>query len=252
MNNSLTKLESSAVAVTPAGPNIADMLNSVIKSGVTGENVASLEKLADLYFRMEQRDAEKQFNAAFVALQQDLPVIVASSEIPNRGKYERFEDVMRVVGPLLVKHGFAVSFTNSNEAGRVTETCTLRHIGGHSTVNGFTVRVSAKADSETQADCKAATTAKRNALLNALNIVIRQDCMQDENDPRNEGDIILPSLAEELQERVKMINGDEVKFLQFCGVTVAGTPTLSDYKRIAANKYEPASAMLARKERAGK
>jgi hypothetical protein len=181
---------------------IASGLASIIAGGVTPANVEALGKLADIYERMQLKEAEKAFNSAFVALQADLPVIVAQTVIPNRGKYERFEDVMHTVGPLLKKHGFSVSFSMTANEGRVIETCHLRHIAGHSQSNSFAVRTG-KADSDTQADCKAATTAKRNALLNCLNIVIRQDMMQTEDDARNDGPPISFDEQQYLREQIE-------------------------------------------------
>lgn len=243
--------ESALVVTTPTeitapAPNVAAMLDAVIKGGVSNENVAALEKLVGLYERMQDRDAEKSFNVAFVALQVDLPTIVASSIIPNRGKYEKFEDVMRQVGPLLQKHGFSVSFSMDFKENRILETCHLAHVGGHSRSNSFAVR-SGKADSETQADCKAATTAKRNALLNALNIVIRQDCLNEENDAAIEGDPnakISAQQADQLEHRVAMTNSDKAAFLKYAGA--------DKFSNILASKYDALDTSLKRKESAGR
>lgn len=231
------------IAVERRPPSVADMLQAVVEKGVTGENVAALEKLVTLYEHMEQKEAEKKFNSAFVALQSEMPAIVATTVIPNRGKYEKFEDVMKVVGPLLAKHGFSVSFSMNFTDNRIVETCQLKHVGGHSQSNSFAVRVG-KADTETQADCKAATTAKRNALLNALNIVIRQDCLTEENDASIEGDptaFVSPEQASELEARVKATNSNIPAFLKFAGAT--------KFSEIAASKYGELDAMLTRKEK---
>ena len=220
---------------------VAQMIEAVIAKGVTSENVAVMERLVELYERMQLKDAEKQFNAAFVALQADLPVIVASTIIPNRGKYERFEDVMRVVGPLLVKHGFTVSFSMDFKDTRILETCHLKHVGGHSQSNSFAVR-SGRADTDTQADCKAATTAKRNALLNCLNVVIRQDVMQDEgSDARNEGSVITKEQAAFLKQEVVATGSDESAFLRFAGA--------EKYEEILSGKYEVLASALSKKPR---
>jgi hypothetical protein len=232
-----------AAALTLAANPIGQMLEAVVARGVTAENVAALDKLADLYERMEARNAEKAFASAFVALQRDLPVIVATSEIPNRGKYERFEDVMRVVGPLLAKHGFSVSFSMEPKDNRITETCHLTHTAGFTRSNSFTVRVGGRADSDTQADCKAATTAKRNALLNALNIVIRQDVFQEEDDVRNDGAFITWEQVEYLRELVKSTGSDEAAFLKFAGA--------AKYEDIGENRYPQLVAALNRKAKAG-
>ena len=74
-----------AGALVKPAPNVADMLQAVVQQGITTENVAAFGELVKLYERMEERNAEKAFTAAFVALQADLPVIVASTPIPTRG-----------------------------------------------------------------------------------------------------------------------------------------------------------------------
>jgi len=237
----LTIPEAESALATVQTPNVAKMMQTIIDGGVTTENVAALEKVIDLYERMETRNAEKQFNSAFVALQAELPVIVASSIIPNRGKYERFEDVCRVVNPLLFKHGFTVSFSMVADGNRITETCQLKHTGGHSQSNSFSVRVGGKADSETQADCKAATTAKRNALLNCLNIIIRQDVLTAENDDTQDGAPITFEQAETLREMVRDTGSDETAFLRFAGA--------SRYEEIGSARYDMLFAALNKKAR---
>lgn len=218
-------------------PTLGQMMQAIIKEGVTRDNAEVLKTFAELQYKAEARDAERRFNAAFVALQARLPVIVASSIIPNRGKYERFEDVMKVVGPLLQEHGFSVAFSQDFKENRILETCTLRHIAGHSVSNSFAVRASGKADSETQADCKASTTAKRNSLLNALNIIIRQDCLTEENDASIEGTPISAEKAFELERRVKELNVDTAAFLKYAGankfseILSGAYPILDDFLR---------------------
>jgi hypothetical protein len=225
---------------------VPEMLQAVIEKGVTQENVAAVGEIVKLYERMQEKDAEKEFNRAFVALQSELPAIVATTVIPNRGKYEKFEDVMKVVGPLLGKHGFTVSFSMDFKENRIIETCCLKHIGGHSQSNSFAVR-SGKADSDTQADCKAATTAKRNALLNALNIVIRQDVLNSEDDAGIEddpNDKVTPEQAEELERRAQLTNSNIAAFLKYAQA--------DKFANIPARNYGMLDEMLTRKERSGR
>lgn len=229
-------------ALTRVEPSVAEMLQAVVTQGVTSENVAAIEKLVGLYERMEAKKAEQAYAIAFNSLQKEMPQIVATSVIPNRGKYERFEDVMLQVKPLLDKNGFTVSFSQVSIENRTTVVCTVRHTGGHATVNSFTVRGGGKADSETQADCKAATTAKRNAFLQAFNIVIRQDYLQNEDDPRNEGTFITPEQASDLEYRVNETHSDAAKFLALAGA--------KSFETIMSGKYNMLDAALAKKERA--
>lgn len=235
-----------ALEVSRPDPSVGQMLQSVIDKGVTAENVAAVGEIVKLYERVQARDAEREFTIAFNALQTDMPTITAKSVIPNRGKYEKFEDLMIVVGPLLTKHGFTVSFSMDFKENRILETCHLKHIGGHSQSNSFAVR-SGRADSDTQADCKAATTAKRNALCNALNIVIRQDVLNEEHDASMEGDPnakVTKEQADELERRAQETNSNIPAFLAFT--------KSKKFADIPANRYDELDAMLARKEKSGR
>ncbi len=222
----------------PTGLSIEQVFQAVVEKNISPENIAVMKQLLAM-------DAERKFNAAFVQLQSELPVIVAKTEIKNRGRYEKFEDLMTIVQPLLSKNGFTVSFTNDFKDTRIIETCHLSHSGGFSRINSFAVRVGT-GDTPTQADCKAATTAKRNALMNALNIVIRQDCLNEEDDASIEGDpnaFLTPDQACEIERRVKETNSNVPAFLKFADA--------DKFSTIAANKYTELDAMLRRKE-AGK
>lgn len=239
----VTQQESQLAQAHPVQPpSVGAMLQAVIDKGISTENVGALEKLVDLYERMEIRNAEKAFNSAFVALQQDLPTIVAESVIPNRGKYQRYEDLMRDVGPLLVRHGFSTSFTQDYKENRVTVTCHLRHVEGHSEANAFSVRVSGKADSETQADSKASTTARRNAFIQSLNLVIRQDALLDEDqDASIEGAFLKVEQVLYLKELVKSTASDEKAFLAFAGASKYEEITVARYDRLVAALHKKAS-----------
>lgn len=236
-DNALAFPEKQGELTAPANQNInlAAIAKHVMTGDLTPEKLGMLKELVAM-------DAARQFTAAFNALQAEMPTIVASTPIQNRGKYEKFEDVMRQIAPLLTKHGFTVSFNQDFEQTRVIETCHLSHVGGHSRSSSFAVRVS-KADSETQSDVKAATTAKRKALQDALNIVIRQDVLNEENDAGLEGDpnaFVTAEQADELEGRTKMTNSNIPAFLNLAGA--------KKFAEIPANRYAELDGLLRRKE----
>lgn len=240
----LALTESQPLAIAQ-GPSIALMLQGVIEKGITAENTQALTTLCDLYERVEAKNAEREFNACFVALKKQIPVIVATSVIPNRGKYERYEDIMRVVEPLLLMHGFSESYSQSADDKRITVTCHLSHIAGHSRSTSFSVRLGGRADSDTQADCKASTTAKRNALLLALGIVIRQDIYQsDEADSHNEGEKITQGQAAELRLLCEETGSDKERFLTFADAKT--------FEEIMSSRYADLAEKLLAKQRGSK
>lgn len=208
---------SNELVTTNQPPSTLSLIEGVLRNpALTPEMVSVVERLVALKEREDIKNAERDFNVSFVALKQEIPVIVATSVIPNRGKYERYEDIMRVVGPLLLKHGFSESYSQSADDKRITVNCHLSHVSGCSRTTPFSVRLGGRADSDTQADCKASTTAKRNALLMALGIVIRQDIYQsDEADSSIEGGFITREQAADLRLLCEETGSDMKKFLEF-------------------------------------
>ena len=79
----------SAVATRHEGALTIEQVFQAVTSGdISPEKVAVMKELLAM-------SAERQFTTAFVALQSDVPVITAKTVIPNRGKYEKFEDIVR-------------------------------------------------------------------------------------------------------------------------------------------------------------
>lgn len=225
-------------------PSVAEMLHAVIEKGVSAENVAAVEAIVKLYERMQDRDSEREFAKAFVALQADLPNVQATKPVPNRDgtvryKFAPFEDLMAQVGPMLQKHGFTVSFSSGFREGRIISTCTLQHVEGHKRSNEFAVRIGAgpPGATESQADGSAATYAKRFALTECLNIVVAHM----DNDARLEGGSITKEQAFELERRVAETNSDKGAFLAFAGS--------SSFADIPSGKYDILDEQLSRKEK---
>lgn len=221
-NLQLAVQESSALTQSP----VEQILRAAVANGVTTENVAVIERLTDLYERLQAKDAEKRFAAAFVLLQSDMPNIRASKPVPNRDGTERYrfapyEEIMAQVKPLLQKHGFTVTFSTDFDDKRVIQSCTLQHIDGHSRTNKFAARIGngPPGSSEAQGDGAASTYAKRFALCNALNIITGEaDTDGRRDDARAEGEAISEDKVQYLREQVRETHSDEAKFLQFAGV----------------------------------
>lgn len=215
---------SAAASSGPQSPSVGEMLGAFIERGITEGNVAAFEKLVALHERMEDKRAERDFAAAFAALQNDMPQVAATKAVPGnngtvRYHFAPFEDIMEQVKPILRRHGLAVAFSMTFGEGRVTQTCTLTHIGGHSRQNSFTARIGKgpPGATETQADGAASTYAKRFALCDALNIVIDKDTDGRPDDARAEGQPITPEQAQYLREQVAETGSNEAAFLRFAG-----------------------------------
>jgi hypothetical protein len=221
-------------------PNVAHMLQAVIEKGVTTENVSALEKLCDLYERMEKREAEKQFISAFVRMQAEMKSVQATKAVPNKqggvkyriAPYEEIDDQAR---PIYQKHGFAVSFSEGESApDKVTEVMTLSHIGGHSRTNFYTVRPGAGPpdSTESQKDVSGHSYARRGALCDGLHIVINH---AEVDDARLQGAPVSAQQAKSLRDRVLALAIDVDGFLRYGGAKTFETIPVGNYAMLDAS-----------------
>lgn len=194
---------------------VAPILQAILNKGVTSDSAAALEKICDLYMKMDRVKAERAFDFAFVKLQAALPSVIATKVVPNNDGTERFvfapyEEIWAVVGPILTEYSFSVSYDMKPMADRLCATCILSH-GGHSRRTDFVVR-SGKGPpgtNEAQADSSSYSLAMRRALCAALNIVISHD-----EDARIEGAYITKAQADSLERRLESVKGDRLKFFK--------------------------------------
>lgn len=242
-NQALTRHDPQPINMDNPVAVVAGMMQTVLDRGVTQENVGAMEKLVDLFERMQTKAAEQKFNEAFVALQKEMPNVQAKKPVPNndgtvRYRFAPYEDIMEQVHPMLVKHGFTVSFSTKFAEGRIITVCMLRHTAGHSASNEFAVRVGKgpPGSSEAQADGAAGTYSKRHALCNCLNIVVEAD-----EDARAIGATITKDQADSLRQRVLATGSDEKAFLRYA--------QSESYETIGESMYAMLDASLRKKEK---
>lgn len=232
--------------------NIGELVRAVVEKGVTQENAAAVKELLGVYVTMEDRNAERQFNIAFVELQKEIPKVRAIKTVPNndgspRYTFAPFEEIDDQARPVCLAHGFTYTFSEGEERpGKITKVCTLAHIGGHKRSNSYSVRVGKgpPGSSESQSDGAAHSYAKRGALCDALNIRIDK-AFNPDHDPRNEGAMITKEQAAALEEQMLKVGADRDKFLKFAGANLsAPNPWLT----IPSSRLEELVRMLAKKE----
>lgn len=240
--------ERTLATVETQQPSVALMLQSALEKGITPENATALEKLMDLYERMESKRAAQGFAAAMVQLKQAMPPIQVTKVVPNkdgslRYKYAPLDKIDAELRPVALKYGFSYSFSEApSEPGRVTKVCVVRHIGGHSESTPFTVRVGhgPPGSSEAQGDGAAASYAQRRALCDAFGIIVESDT-DGSDDARNEGRPITAKEAADLRDWVESIGADEKAFLEYAGA--------AHYEAISSSKLEMLQEKLRSKEK---
>jgi hypothetical protein len=137
-------LEPVQPAALPAPPT-GDPFLALIRELSVDDRVdpVKLAAIFDLKRGLEADRAKLEYVMAFSAMSDELPVITKKGQIKNKAgqvqsKYARYEDIQRIVKPILRRHGFTVNHeqTPDNSAEMVL-TSFLMHRGGHSQKSTF-------------------------------------------------------------------------------------------------------------------
>lgn len=107
-------------------------------------DVVKLEKMLDLQERVLARQNEAAFDAALAEMQADLPEIPRNGEILLKGqkkgegqKYAYYEDMMRLVLPVMKKYGFSLTHDIASATNKITVTAILAHRQGHKRITAL-------------------------------------------------------------------------------------------------------------------
>ena len=134
----MTENETTAMAVVQQTPTDLPMIAHAIDKGLSPEQ---LEKLIGLQERVIAHNAKQAYTKAMNEAQQKIGPIYKDRE--NRfmkgadgkpSRYPSLEGIMSVLHPIIVAHGFSLSFTeiDGGEPGWVKMRLDINHVGGHS------------------------------------------------------------------------------------------------------------------------
>jgi hypothetical protein len=106
-------------------------------------NVDTMKAMLDMWERIQNKNAEVAFNRDFAAMSLDMPRIQRDGSVSYENKktgqmeeafkFALYEDIDKVIRPILERHGFSLSFTTSErQGGGLTVNGILAHREGHS------------------------------------------------------------------------------------------------------------------------
>jgi len=227
-----------------AGPEPTNFLAIIARAAADPRtDVAKMQALLDMQRQIEDRDAMKAFNAAFVALQRDLPAIKRDGKIEIREKdaaggrsgkvqqstpYATFNNIMKVLKPLLERHGFTLSFATEPalDGARIMVRGFLDHIGGHQRSTAFPLPAETSGSkNNVQGWGSSMSYGKRYCTIALLNIVSEalEDADTDGHIERNMKPAAGGGFAE-VEER-KTISEEQIivmrDLVEWCGVPKA-------------------------------
>jgi hypothetical protein len=210
---------STAVAVT----NDVAAVMQVIERAASNPDVSveKLEKLLDIQERIFSKNAEIAFNGAMAEMQAELPVITEKGSIivdqKLRSRYAKFEDINEAVKPILMKHGFAISFRIDSTNGKVNVTGILTHRGGHREQTSMELPVDTSGSKNpVQAVGSSTAYGKRYVMEALLNLTSRG---QDDDGKRGGGSAVSEERFQALKKQIEATTSkDAAKKLWSVGV----------------------------------
>lgn len=206
-SRAIAKREQSAVASSRT-PDINDLMQQAIATG----NMDTIERVFALRTQLKHESAKEAFYAALSAFQNECPVIKKTKVVPFKGgqgcmyKYAPLDKIVKVVAPLLTRHGLSYNIKSAIELMDNTPfmvaTINIYHSLGHMETSDFRVPLNAAAIDAThmndaQRYGSAGMYAKRNAFVNGFGI------LSGDEDDDGAGTTYTPKEARETRQPVR-------------------------------------------------
>jgi len=114
-------------------------------------DIDKMERLFQMQEKSQERRSRMAFDAAFSAMQPELPEIDKKGKIVIKEKggekviqstpYALWDDTNKLIKPILAKHGFGLSFRIAQTDSRLTTTAVLSHLDGHREETSFSAPI---------------------------------------------------------------------------------------------------------------
>lgn len=127
MSAELAPIQNNVVPMTDTAALMATIARAAADPNV---DIEKMERLMEMYERVQKRQAAAAFAADLAEMQDELPIVAERGDAAGRYKYALWEDINAAIKPVLKKHGFALSFRTDFSDG-ISVTGVLTHKEGH-------------------------------------------------------------------------------------------------------------------------
>jgi len=171
-----------AVAETPRNET-SQMLMDVIRLSMSPDvDGAKTTALAELAMKMQDREAERRYRMAKHKAIMEMPSISKAGAVINhktgavQSRYSKFEDIDRIVRPILARHHLVIGFNVGHQGQMVTVQPILSYSDGEMTFTEYGGEMVLAVDTTgaknaTQGAGSAASYGKRHSMKAMLNII---------------------------------------------------------------------------------
>jgi hypothetical protein len=188
-------------------------------------DVGKFEVLANLQMKVQDRDKEAEFNEALSRLSAKMPRVKKNGRVNlgnNKGEYafSKWDDIDRVIRPLMAEEGFTLTFDSSprqGDGGGIVVTGTLLHRNGHSRSSQMSLALDThQARNNLQAMGSSLSYGKRYTAEMLLNIVREGS---DDDGVLGGAEFISEAQLAEILKDMESVGFQSRPMLDLCGIT---------------------------------
>ena len=227
--SSVAKVERQELATTNENAAMVSMFERMASD--PNVDVDKLERLMQMRERAIERQAKEQFDASMSQMQPDLPTIGERGNAAGRYTYALWEDINTAIKPILMRHGFALTFRTDFTNG-ITVTGVLSHRGGHREETSITLPADKSGNkNDVQAVASSVSYGKRytaGALLNLTSHGEDDDAYRAVQEPVNDEQLA------KLNEWMEVTESDPAAFCRAFKVDSLANLPARDYQRAIA------------------
>lgn len=188
-----------------------------------GYDLNVIESLMDFQDRLDKKQAKQAFDAAMAEAVNEIPTIaknkkaIVDKDGNARYRYDDLSEIAETVKPILKKHGLSYRFRTQQNGIKVSVTCVVSHVDGHSEENTLSANNDTSGSkNEIQAVGSAVTYLERYSLKAALGLAAAED---DDAQAAGEPTVITQQQFAELN---KLLDDHEINKVAFCGYMGVG------------------------------
>lgn len=227
--SSVAKVERQELATTSENAAMVSMFERMASD--PNVDVDKLERLMQMRERAIERQAKEQFDASMSQMQPDLPTIGERGNAAGRYTYALWEDINTAIKPILMRHGFALTFRTDFTNG-ITVTGVLSHRGGHREETSITLPADKSGNkNDVQAVASSVSYGKRYTAGALLNLTSHGE---DDDAYRTVQEAVNDEQLAKLNEWMEVTESDPAAFCRAFKVDSLANLPARDYQRAIA------------------
>ncbi|NQZ47754.1 MAG: ERF family protein [Erythrobacter sp.] len=197
-------------------------------------DIERLKAVIEMENAAQDREANKLFEAAFAAMQPDLPAVAKAGQGQNNSEFAKLEAIQAAARPILQNHGFSYRFKQQDKEGAITLRCTLSHMSGGSDFDEMTLPYDVGGQKNAvQARGSTVSYGKRYTLCNVLGIQLGGD--DNDGQTNRSGETLTPDQVKQVRDQLEKLGQNDDTILTWAGQRGFGA---TDLENVPAEAFE--------------